>query len=258
MGEDGPAKDETRAAIAYVFDLVLKMLHPFMPYLTEELWAVKGAEGPKRETILALASWPSDFIFTDEEAEGEIGWLVDLVTAIRSARNETNVPPGAQIPLVLVKASTGTHTRVAVWGDMLKRLARLSEVSFSDASPPESIGLVVHGESAALPLAGVVDIAAERARLTKEIEKNRGEITKIDAKLGNADFMKRAPDEYGEQERVLARFLRHQRVAGDLTQMRNVDGCHRISTGYHDLVARHHAGQGFARLERGKGAFEPF
>jgi valyl-tRNA synthetase len=201
MGEDGPAKDETRAAIAYVFDLVLKMLHPFMPYLTEELWAVKGAEGPKRETILALASWPSDFIFTDEEAEGEIGWLVDLVTAIRSARNETNVPPGAQIPLVLVKASTGTHTRVAVWGDMLKRLARLSEVSFSDASPPESIGLVVHGESAALPLAGVVDIAAERARLTKEIEKNRGEITKIDAKLGNADFMKRAPEEVVEEQR---------------------------------------------------------
>jgi valyl-tRNA synthetase len=201
MGEDGPAKDETRAAIAYVFDLVLKMLHPFMPYLTEELWAIKGAEGPKRETILALAPWPSDFNFTDEEAEGEIGWLVDLVTAIRSARNETNVPPGAQIPLVLVKASTGAHTRVAVWGDMLKRLARLSDVSFSDASPAESIGLVVHGESAALPLAGVVDIAAEKVRLKKEIEKNRGEISKIDAKLGNADFMKRAPEEVVEEQR---------------------------------------------------------
>lgn len=201
MGEDGPAKDETRAAIAFVFDLVLKMLHPFMPYLTEELWAIKGAEGPKRETILALATWPSDFTFIDEEAEGEIGWLVDLVTAIRSARNETNVPPGAQIPLVLVKASTGTHTRVAVWGDMLKRLARLSEISFADQSPAESIGLVVHGESAALPLAGIVDIPAEKARLKKEIEKNRGEITKIDAKLNNADFMKRAPEEVVEEQR---------------------------------------------------------
>ena len=111
------------------------------------------------------------------------------------------MPPGAQIPLVLVKASTGTHTRVAVWGDMLKRLARLSEISFADQSPAESIGLVVHGESAALPLAGIVDIPAEKARLKKEIEKNRGEITKIDAKLNNADFMKRAPEEVVEEQR---------------------------------------------------------
>ena len=123
------------------------------------------------------------------------------MTAIRSARSETNVPPGAQIPLVLVKASTGTHTRVANWGDMLKRLARVSEISFSDQAPDESLGLVVHGESAALPLAGIVDIAAEKARLTKEIDKNRGEIAKIDAKLGNADFMKRAPEEVVEEQR---------------------------------------------------------
>ncbi|MBU3731046.1 MAG: valine--tRNA ligase [Beijerinckiaceae bacterium] len=200
-GEDGPAKDETRACIAYVFDLLLTILHPFMPYLTEELWEIKGQEGPKRETILALAPWPSDVVFNDEEAESEIGWLVDLVTAIRSARSETNVPPGAQIPLVLIQASTGTRTRVAVWGDMLKRLARLSDVSFADTAPGESIGLVVHGESAALPLAGVVDIPAEKARLKKEIDKNKGEIAKIDAKLGNADFMKRAPEEVVEEQR---------------------------------------------------------
>ena len=200
-GEDGKAKDETCACIAYVFDLLLKILHPFMPYLTEELWEIKGQEGPKRETLLALAPWPSDMKFNDEEAEGEIGWLVDLVTAIRSARSETNVPPGAQIPLVLVQASTGTRTRVAAWGDMLKRLARLSDVSFADQAPGESIGLVVHGESAALPLAGVVDIPAEKARLQKEIDKNKGEIAKIDAKLGNADFMKRAPEEVVEEQR---------------------------------------------------------
>ena len=200
-GEDGKAKDETRACIAYVFDLLLKILHPFMPYLTEELWEIKGQEGPRRDSILALASWPSDVTFNDEEAEGEIGWLVDLVTAIRSARSETNVPPGAQIPLVLIQASVGTRTRVAAWGDMLKRLARLSDVSFADAAPGESIGLVVHGESAALPLAGVVDIPAEKARLKKEIDKNKGEIAKIDAKLGNADFMKRAPEEVVEEQR---------------------------------------------------------
>ena len=201
MGEDGPAKAETRATIAYVFDLVLKILHPFMPYLTEELWAIKGAEGPKRDTLLVLAPWPSDFTFGDEEAEGEIGWLLELITMIRSARNETNVPAGAQIPLVLVKASPATRARVAIWGDMLKRLARLSDVSFADQAPSESIGLVVHGESAALPLAGIVDIQAEKQRLTKEIDKNRAEIQKIDAKLGNADFMKRAPEEVVEEQR---------------------------------------------------------
>ena len=90
---------------------------------------------------------------------------------------------------------------MAAWGDMLKRLARLSDVAFADAAPAESIGLVVHGESAALPLAGVVDIPAEKARLTKEIDKNKGDIAKIDAKLGNADFMKRAPEEVVEEQR---------------------------------------------------------
>ena len=200
MGEDETAKAETRTSVAYVLDGILKILHPFMPYLTEELWAVKGQEGPKRETILSLADWPILDGLSAPDAEAEIGWLVDLVTEIRSARSEINVPGGSLVPLVLVGASSATRQRTGSWGDMLKRLARLSDISFADQAPPQSAQMVIRGEVAALPLAGIIDIVAEKARLSKELEKIAQEIGKIDAKLGNADFMARAPEEIVEEQ----------------------------------------------------------
>ncbi len=200
MGSDEVSKAETRASVAFVFDGILKILHPFMPYITEELWAVKGAEGPKRESILCLAEWPSLVGLEAPDAEAEIGWLVDLVTEIRSARNEINVPAGSPIPLVLVGASDATRKRAAAWGDMVKRLARLSEISFADSAPPQSAQMVIRGEVSALPLAGIIDIAAETGRLSKEIEKIVQEVAKIDAKLGNADFIARAPEEIVEEQ----------------------------------------------------------
>ena len=200
MGEDEVAKAETRASVAFVFDGILKILHPFMPYLTEELWAVKGQEGPKREALLCLSEWPDLQGLAAPDAEAEIGWLVDLVTEIRSARNEINVPAGSPIPLVLVGASNATRDRAVAWSDMLKRLARLSDISFADTAPPQSAQMVIRGEVAALPLAGIIDIAAETGRLSKEIEKIAQEIAKIDAKLGNADFMARAPEEIVEEQ----------------------------------------------------------
>ncbi|MFM8700412.1 MAG: valine--tRNA ligase [Hyphomicrobiales bacterium] len=200
MGSDEVSKAETRASVAFVFDGILKILHPFMPYITEELWAVKGAEGPKRESILCLSEWPSLVGLEAPDAEAEIGWLVDLVTEIRSARNEINVPAGSPIPLVLVGASDATRKRAAAWGDMVKRLARLSEISFADSAPPQSAQMVIRGEVSALPLAGIIDIAAETGRLSKEIERVVQEVAKIDAKLGNADFMARAPEEIVEEQ----------------------------------------------------------
>ena len=201
QGEDSPAKDETRATVAFVFDEICKILHPFMPFLTEELWAIKGEAGPKREQILALSPWPDLTGLVDEAAEAEIGWVVDLVTEIRSARSETNVPAGAQIPLVLVASSADVRARAERWGDIVRRLARLSEIAFADAAPKSSVQLIVRGEVAALPLEGIVDLAAETTRLQKEIQKLDGEIAKIDAKLGNADFLKRAPEEVVEEQR---------------------------------------------------------
>jgi valyl-tRNA synthetase len=201
QGADSPAKDETRATIAFILDEICKLLHPFMPFLTEELWAVKGQDGPARETILALAPWSQLDHLIDPEAEAEIGWVVDLVSEIRSARSETNVPAGAQIPLALVSPSADVRARAERWGDTVKRLARISDISLADAPPRSSIQLLIRGEVAALPLEGVIDLDAERARLAKEIQKIDVDVGKIDAKLGNADFIKRAPEEVVEEQR---------------------------------------------------------
>jgi valyl-tRNA synthetase len=171
-----------------------------MPFITEELWRVTGEVGPKRGTMLVLAEWPKLAGLADAKAEAEIGWLVDLVSAVRSVRAEMNIPAGTQIPLSLV-AGKETKERAGRWGDAIRRLARLAEISFVDAPPKGSVQLLVRGEIAALPLAGVIDLAAERARLEKELGKIAEDISRIDKKLGNADFMARAPEEVVEEQR---------------------------------------------------------
>ena len=199
QGPDGQAKDEARATIAYVFDQILALLHPFMPFMTEELWALRAGATPRG--LLALAPWPASAETGDAEAEAEIGWLVDLVSEIRSVRSEMGVAPGAQVPLVLVGASGATRARAERNGDLLRRLARLSDVSFTDAAPPKSVQIVVRGEVAAMPLEGVVDLAAETERLKREGAKLDAEVAKIDAKLGKPDFIARAPEEVVEEQR---------------------------------------------------------
>jgi valyl-tRNA synthetase len=194
LGPDGDAKTETRATTAWVRDEILKLLHPFMPFLTEELWRVTE----ERDGLLILAPWPDHGGLDDVEAEAEIGWLIDLVAAIRSVRAEMNVAPGA---LVLAGVSPQTRDRVGRWGEVIKRLARLSEISFADHAPEGSVQIVVRGEYVALPLKGIVDLAAERGRLEKELAKVGSDIARVDAKLGNADFLKRAPDDVVEGER---------------------------------------------------------
>ena len=201
QGEDGAGKDETRATTAYVIDVILKMLHPFMPFLTEELWAIKGAEGPARQSLLVLADWPALKGLEHEGAEAEIGWMVDLISEIRSVRSEMNVPASAQMPLVLVGVSPEMKARAERGLDTLKRLARVSELSFAEVAPANSAQMIVRGALVALPLEGIIDISAEKTRLVKEIAKLEGEVKKIDAKLGNADFVARAPDEVVEENR---------------------------------------------------------
>ncbi|SEH38557.1 valyl-tRNA synthetase [Methylobacterium sp. 275MFSha3.1] len=199
-GVDPAIRAETQASVAFLIDQVAKLLHPFMPFLTEELWAIKGADLPERG-LLTLAAWPDLGGLADAAAEAEVGFVVDLVSQIRSARSETNVPAGAQIPLVMVGAAPEVRARVEAWRDTLLRLARLSEITFSETPPRNSVQLLVRGSVAALPLEGVVDLAAEVARLKKEQGKAQGEIKKIDAKLGNADFVARAPEEIIEENR---------------------------------------------------------
>jgi len=199
-GADGAAKSETRATAAFVQDEILKLLHPFMPFLTEELWRLTEAQGEKRKSLLALAIWPRLEGLEDEKAEAEIGWLVDLVSAVRSVRSEMNVPTAAQVPLVFV-AGKEAEARAGRWDEALRRLARLSEISFAAKPPAGSVQLLVRGEVAAMPLKGVVDLAAERARLEKELKKVADDIDRVDKKLENADFMARAPEEVVDEQR---------------------------------------------------------
>lgn len=199
-GPDGAAKDETRAMAAWALDEIIKMLHPFMPFITEELWRVTAEQGPKRDSLLALASWPKLEGLTNDAAEAEIGWVIDLITAVRSLRAEMNI--NVNIPLVLAGVTAETQGRAERWAEFIKRLARVSEIS-SAASPPQgSAQLVVRGDLVALPLVGVIDIAAERARLAKEMKKAEDDIDRVEKKLGNPKFVERAEPEVVEEERA--------------------------------------------------------
>jgi len=230
LGEEGAAKAETRAMIAWARDEILKLLHPFMPFITEELWAVTA----KRDGLLVLAAWPRKVTaiedvelsiaalpgvdadprlasailaasqpadFSDPAAEAEIGWVVDLVTAIRSVRAEMNIPPATLTPLVLSGASAETKERAQRWSDIVKRMARLADISFAASAPEGAVQLLVRGETVALPLKGVIDLSAERARLEKEIAKADADIKRVDAKLGNEKFVANAPEEIVEEEK---------------------------------------------------------
>src|SRR5262249_23090485 len=137
----------------------------------------------------------------DAGAEAGIGGVIDRVTAIGRGRGEWGVPPASQLPLVLTSSSAGTRRRAERWQTFVKRLARVSEISFAEAAPAGAVQLLVRGELAALPLKGVIDLAAERGRLEKEMAKVAGDIARSDAKLRNADFLKRAPEEVVEGER---------------------------------------------------------
>ena len=192
---DPAARAETQATIAHVLDTIYALVHPFMPFLTEELWAIKGEAGPGREGPLALGPWPTQGFEVDEAVEAEIGWVVDLIAEIRSVKSEMGVPPSTLTPLVLVAPSHRAETGARAWSESIRRLARVSSIERAEAAPPGSLELVVRGEAVALPLVGVVDLGAERARLDKEIARVRLEIAKVEAKLGNPDFVARAPED---------------------------------------------------------------
>ena len=200
-GPDGAAKKETRGAAAWALDEILRLLHPFMPFISEELWGVTAEQGPKRHHMLALDAWPAHDGLDDEVAEAEIGWVIDLITAIRSVRVEMNIPAATMLPLVLAGASPQTAVRARHWSEFIQRLARIADISFADAPPQGAVQLVVRGDVAALPLQGVIDLDAERARLAKEMAKADADIARVDAKLDNPNFVARAPEEVVEEEK---------------------------------------------------------
>ncbi|MCW5733095.1 MAG: valine--tRNA ligase [Enhydrobacter sp.] len=198
QGADGPEKNETRAVTAFVLRETVKLLHPVMPFITEELWdklghrAVHGA--------LIGQPWPAPAA-TDTAADAEMGWLVKLISDIRSARAELNVPAGAKLRLLVVGADQTTQTRLATHRAAIERLARVEGVETAATAPKASLQLVVGEATYALPVGEVIDLKAEGARLQKEIKKLGDEVLKIDAKLGNAAFVSKAPEEVVEEQR---------------------------------------------------------
>ncbi|MCE1236575.1 MAG: valine--tRNA ligase [Hyphomicrobiales bacterium] len=201
MGDDQALKDETRATCAYVLDEILKLLHPFMPFITEELWEKTAAEaGLVRPAMLVTTEWPR-IGPTHDAAADEIDWLVGLITEIRSVRAEMNVPAAAQIPLVVVGASERTRGWLATHEAAIARLARTASIGTAEAAPAASAQIVVGEATFCLPLEGVIDVGAEKARLAKEVQKLEGEIGRIDKMFANPQFMAKAKEEVVEENR---------------------------------------------------------
>jgi valyl-tRNA synthetase len=203
-GADEAAKAETRAAAAWALDEILKLLHPIMPFLTEELWGQTADLGAPRahRDFLITARWPQlpDSLI-DPAADAEIDLIIEAISEGRSVRAELNVPPAARPPLLVVEASAAQRKVLEAAAPLIGQLLRVAEIRFVDAAPEGAIPYVVDGATLALPVAGFIDLAAERARLTKEVAGHGSEIDKIAKKLGNPDFVARAPEEVVEENR---------------------------------------------------------
>jgi len=196
-GDDLTARDETRAVTGWVLSQILRLLHPFMPFITEELWTRFGDS-----ELLILEEWPlHGDTLDDKEARAEMGWVVDLISGIRSVRSEMNVPPGAKIPFMLTGASAASREWFATHEAMIVRMARLGAVSAGDAVPKGAVQFVLGEAVAALLIADVIDIEQEKARLEKAIGRCEGEAAKLEKKLGNAQFLARAPDSVVAEQR---------------------------------------------------------
>ncbi|MFM2281285.1 MAG: hypothetical protein RLZZ444_3516, partial [Pseudomonadota bacterium] len=207
-GEDEAAKTEAQACVAYVLEETYKLLHPFMPFMTEELWEHTA----ERDRLLCHAAWPASD-FADNEAADDINWLIDLVTGIRSARAEMNVPPASKAPLVIVGANSVTRERGERHGAAIERLARIEGVSFAEAAPKGSAQIVVGEATACLPLGQLIDVSAEKARLDKALGKTQADIDRILSKLGNEKFVANAKPEVVEAEREKLAELEQQKAS---------------------------------------------
>jgi len=191
---------ETRATTAWARDQILKLLHPFMPFITEELWAAT-APAP-RDTLLILAEWPKiKAPNLADAASSEMYWVMEFIKGVRSVRMEMNVPAGAKINAVLVSANDTAKKRLEHNRNVIATMARLSGIEIADAVPKGSAQFVLEEAVVALPLGDVIDFAKERARLERDLKKAQDEIARFDAKLSNEQFVSKAPEEVLAEQR---------------------------------------------------------
>ena len=199
-GPDGPDAAELRATAAHVLGIVLRLLHPAMPFVTEHLWDEMGYGAP---CSLIRAPWPQPEAVADPgAARDELDWVVRLVGEVRTVRSEMNIAPSSLTPILLRDARPETLARAERWAESIHRMARASAVGPLDGPlPPGSAQMVVDEATVVLPLAGVIDLAVERARLQKEQSKALAEADKVLRKLGNAEFVAKARPEVVEENR---------------------------------------------------------
>uniref|UniRef100_UPI0025E6348D class I tRNA ligase family protein n=1 Tax=Sphingomonas sp. TaxID=28214 RepID=UPI0025E6348D len=196
--EGNKEADETRAVAGWVLDQLLVLLHPFMPFITEELWSKMGP----RDYDLIVATWPmADARAIDPEAAKEVDWLIRLVSEVRAARNELGVSPGVRMPVFVRDAGAHTRGRLARQSAAIARLARI-DLSEGDGPAGGAVQVVVDEATFVLPLEGVVDLDAEKARLTKGIAAAEKERDALAGRLGNASFVERAKPEAVEKARA--------------------------------------------------------
>ena len=196
---DGAQKAETRATMAWVIDQCLLMLHPIMPYITEEIWA-KIAERPK---MLAHGDWPAyGAELVDALAEREVNRVIDLIEQIRSVRAQMRVNAGAKTDLVLLGLDGPASAALERNQAMIKRLARIEEIASADAAPKGAGTLAVEGGSVCLPIADLIDVGAEKVRLARTLDKLEGELGGLRKKLSNEKFIANAPEEVVDENRA--------------------------------------------------------
>ena len=196
---DGEGAAETRATMAWVLDQCLILMHPVMPFITESLWG-QIAEGRK---LLCHADWPaygSELI--NPAADAEMNWVIGLIEEIRSVRAQMHVPAGARVTLVTLAISPEQAAALDANRALVARLARVERFETAAEAQKGAVTLTVQGASFALPLAEVIDIAAERDRLGKAIDKLDREAAGLRAKLGNPAFVARAPEDVVDEQRT--------------------------------------------------------
>ncbi|MDI4644848.1 valine--tRNA ligase [Cohnella hashimotonis] len=222
-GEDAAAKASTQSVIAYVLDRTLRLLHPFMPYLSEEIWQHLPHEAG--ETI-TLAAWPTyDAAFDAPEAVAEMGLLMDAIRAVRNVRAEVGVTPGKKIELLArptTEASAGILKRNE---EYLRRFCNTSSLTLdaSLAAPEKAMTAIVTGVELYLPIAGLIDIGQEIARLTKELASLNAEVERVEKKLANEGYIAKAPAHVVEQERAKGADYRDKRdkVLARIEELKN-------------------------------------
>lgn len=188
---------ETQAVAGWVLDQILVMLHPFMPFVTEELWHALG----DREGELIVAAWPAPAASVDPAAKREVEWLIALVSALRTAKNELGIAPGARLEAYLPEPSAQTRAIIEANPAVIERLARLTAIRFEAAPAGAAMQIGAGDANLIVPLEGVIDIAAEKARLEKALAVSQKEAKSLEGRLSNASFVEKAKPEAVEKAR---------------------------------------------------------